>query len=621
MKKLLYIILLLPLWATAQTNGTIQKTASSGTIRGSFGSLGLDTLPRVTGALVDGYILKYHAATNKWYASPDPTLVGLQDSLTKKANRTFDNVASGAIAKSKADTSANGLQTVSNFFPKGDTRYLKSVNISGTNKTMPVFTGTNTIGNSTIRYGSVGEIHFNNPTDEWPTANLARDSNRIIMAGGNGKLPVLTLYNTSTPAPGNFSELVLAAKTSAGANMAALGALKGISEDGTTINGGLMVRTSNSVLGDQDAVYIGSDRTLTGYGSIHGSSAIADHPVPFKINNTGLGDGIYVSVGKTLNYNFGNNADSDGWINYRGYNNGTTRFRGFHIANGKEQDIAFFDGPSRETLLYGNLFLDNTPAGAITDSLIVKNAADNFVKRIAPATSSNTASTVMARDASGDFSASAITLSSAVLPINATNTTQRELGRFNTSLNGGFFRLQSSGVDRGYIGNGAGVSGDPETSFGIRSEADLILMAGGSNIVGRVTSSGIAVTGNISASNLASGTYTPTLTNGSNVSSSTAGTGSYIRIGNQVTGYVDFIATGSSTALGDIGVSLPIASNFDSSTDVSGSLGIPRTGESTTSNGVAALNADTTNDRFAVVPSLVSGSPLTYRFHFQYTIK
>ena len=71
MKKLLYIILLLPLWVNAQTNGTIQKTSATGTIRGSFGSLGLDTLPRVTGALVDGYILKYHAATNKWYASPD----------------------------------------------------------------------------------------------------------------------------------------------------------------------------------------------------------------------------------------------------------------------------------------------------------------------------------------------------------------------------------------------------------------------------------------------------------------------------------------------------------------------------------------------------------------------
>ena len=127
MKRLiLWLALLLPFFANAQVNGTIQKTVSTGTIRGNFGSNGLDTLPRVTGVLVNGYILKYHAATNKWYASPDPTYPGLQDSLTKKANKDFSNVASGAIAKSKVDTTATGLQTVSNFFPKGDTRYLRS---------------------------------------------------------------------------------------------------------------------------------------------------------------------------------------------------------------------------------------------------------------------------------------------------------------------------------------------------------------------------------------------------------------------------------------------------------------------------------------------------------------
>ena len=162
MKRLIiWLAILLPLFTNAQTNGTIQKTSATGTIRGSFGSLGLDTLPRVTGALVDGYILKYHAATNKWYASPDGGMVGLSDSLAKKANRTFDNVASGAIANVKlanstisgvalgsnlntltlgnglTGTSYNGsgavtaradtavLQTVLNFFPKGDTRWAK----------------------------------------------------------------------------------------------------------------------------------------------------------------------------------------------------------------------------------------------------------------------------------------------------------------------------------------------------------------------------------------------------------------------------------------------------------------------------------------------------------------
>ena len=105
-----------------------------------------------------------------------PAVVGIQDSLTKKANRTFDNVASGAIANVKlanstisgvalgsnlnALTLGNGLtgtsyngsgsvtatadtavvQTVSNFFPKGDTRYQRSsVAPTSISATSPIF--------------------------------------------------------------------------------------------------------------------------------------------------------------------------------------------------------------------------------------------------------------------------------------------------------------------------------------------------------------------------------------------------------------------------------------------------------------------------------------------------
>ncbi len=102
MKKLLYIILLLPLWVNAQTNGTIQKTSATGTIRGSFGSLGLDTLTRVTGALVNGYILKYHAATNKWYASPDAY------TSISATSPIFYNSGTGVISIQVANTSQNG---------------------------------------------------------------------------------------------------------------------------------------------------------------------------------------------------------------------------------------------------------------------------------------------------------------------------------------------------------------------------------------------------------------------------------------------------------------------------------------------------------------------------------
>lgn len=198
MKRLIiWLAILLPLWVNAQTNGTIQKTSATGTIRGSFGSLGLDTLPRVTGALVDGYILKYHAATNKWYASPDPTLVGLQDSLTKKANRTFDNVASGAIAKAKVDTSANGLLPKSNLFPLGDTRYAKGVgdavlttgnqSIAGTKTftTTPVISGGNALQ---IESGTTGNYSFiQSPVGLGASTSLVlpSSSGTLALQGGN----------------------------------------------------------------------------------------------------------------------------------------------------------------------------------------------------------------------------------------------------------------------------------------------------------------------------------------------------------------------------------------------------------------------------------------------------
>ena len=76
-------------------------------------------------------------------------------------------------------------------------------------------------------------------------------------------------------------------------------------------------------------------------------------------------------------------------------------------------------------------------------------------------------------------------------PITAINTGQRELGLFRTSLDGGYMTFQSSGAtSRGYIGNGGGISGASESSFGIRSESDLILMSGGNNVRATITSGG-----------------------------------------------------------------------------------------------------------------------------------
>ena len=78
-----------------------------------------------------------------------------------------------------------------------------------------------------------------------------------------------------------------------------------------------------------------------------------------------------------------------------------------------------------------------------------------------------------------------------------------------------------------------------------------------------------------------SGTYTPTLTNGTNVAASTAYQCQWMRIGSVVTvsGKVDIDPTSAGLITG-LGISLPVASNFGASEDCAG----------TSSGGVAGDN-------------------------------
>jgi hypothetical protein len=105
-----------------------------------------------------------------------------------------------------------------------------------------------------------------------------------------------------------------------------------------------------------------------------------------------------------------------------------------------------------------------------------------------------------------------------------------------------------------------------------------------------------AVTGTASQY-IASGTYTPTLTNVAGASSSIAHPGQWIRVGNvvHVSGTLEGIASTTGDAM-RIGISLPVASNFASVYDCAGCGAIRATvaGYSTTA---AEISADTTNDR------------------------
>jgi hypothetical protein len=125
--------------------------------------------------------------------------------------------------------------------------------------------------------------------------------------------------------------------------------------------------------------------TLTGALNISNDRVAA--PIPFKVDNN-LGYGIYLSADNSLNFNFNKNEESDGYINYRGYNDGNTQFRNLYISNGKNLTIAEFKGSSRNTILYGSLLvgyttdagfkLDVNGTARVSNFLEIKNNASNI---------------------------------------------------------------------------------------------------------------------------------------------------------------------------------------------------------------------------------------------------
>lgn len=114
-----------------------------------------------------------------------------------------------------------------------------------------------------------------------------------------------------------------------------------------------------------------------------------------------------------------------------------------------------------------------------------------------------------------------------------------------------------------------------------------------------------------------SGTYTPTLTNVTNVAASTAYVSQYMRVGNvvTVTGLVDIDPTLAAPTTTALGMSLPIASNFTAVTQAGGVFA-SASGSNNQNGGIAS---DATNDRvtFNYFANSTSNNSFTFSFTYQ----
>ena len=112
------------------------------------------------------------------------------------------------------------------------------------------------------------------------------------------------------------------------------------------------------------------------------------------------------------------------------------------------------------------------------------------------------------------------------------------------------------------------------------------------------------------------GTYTPTLTNTTNVAASTAFEARYTRIGKHVTVYgtVNIDPTLAAPTTTVMKISLPVASNFTGSAQCAGvAIDGP-------SSQVGAISADATDNVASLTYRATSTAEATWRYTFGYTV-
>lgn len=112
-----------------------------------------------------------------------------------------------------------------------------------------------------------------------------------------------------------------------------------------------------------------------------------------------------------------------------------------------------------------------------------------------------------------------------------------------------------------------------------------------------------------------SGTWTPTLTNTTNIAASTAYAGQYLRVGNSVTcsGKVDIDPTAAGQVV--LGISLPVASNFATDQQCCGTASAIAVASQS-----AGIHADTTNDRATMEWIAVDTANRTMYYTFTYQV-
>lgn len=314
--------------------------------------------------------------------------------------------------------------------------------------------------------------------------------------------------------------------------------------------------------------------------------------LPFEQNNTNP-DYVWFDNDAGANEKIWSTETNSGVMTWRTVNDARSAATGFmqFIRSGNDISLMRFLKLSR---FEGGVQLYNTLTGSSSDSILVQENSTGNVKRIAPITGGiNTLNTLTATTqtfatgtSGSDF---AISSSSSTHTFNIPDaaTGARGLVTTGTQTFGGLKTFNS----------GATILAPFTLTLGSDATGDTYYRTGGTVVRRAIGSTDdvYTVSGGVPiwvAPNYSFGTYTPTLTNVTNISASTAYQCQYMRVGNVVTvsGKVD-IDPGA-VGLATLGISIPIASALANDFECGGTAAA---GTVLGLNG--AISADPANDR------------------------
>ena len=192
-------------------------------------------------------------------------------------------------------------------------------------------------------------------------------------------------------------------------------------------------------------------------------------------------------------------------------------------------------------------------------------------------------------------------------------------GQYNTAI--GYQADVSSNNAISRIAIGAGASADINYQFALPDNVtyfkfrgnnfELPSSDGAANAVLQTDGAGVLSFVKI----VDSGIYTPSLTNVTNVTSSTAYSCQWMRIGNMVTVSGKVTIDPAATSATELGMSLPVVSNFANQEECAGTAA-----DNANNNHPVRIIADSTNDRAAFVFTPTSNASADYSFIFMYQI-